>query len=336
MKTPISQLGKVAFVDRLTAENPYTGDDAAVIHRGDFLELVTSATMFEGVDFDLEYFPLRHLGHKAVTYGVSNIYAMNGTPKYITVSLGLSTRFSVEDVEAIYEGIRMACNDYGIELIGGNTSASLTGLMIAVTTVGEVSDDAVTRRSGAAVSDLLCITGSLGAAYMGVKLLEREKRALAGNSGVKPKLEGHEYLLGKQLHPFAAKSVVDAMREAEVVPTAMIDITRGLASAALNLCHRSNVGVRVMLDRIPISKEVFALAEEFGIDPVVAALNGGDDFELLFTVPVAMHKDVLAFAEVIGYVVPEDEGAHLVTPDNNLVRLLSPDFTTSDPLVEVE
>ncbi len=331
MKTNISKLSKVAFEQSLLQGNTFVGDDAAMIDRGDRLELVTQTTMLEGIDFDLSYFPLKHLGYKAVVAALSNIYAMNGTPQYITVSLGISVRFAVEDIQELYVGINSACENYGIELIGGNTSASLTGLMIAVSAIGEVAKERVTPRTGASEGDLVCISGGLGAAYLGLSILEREKRALQGNAGAQAKLDGYQYHLGKQLFPQAPSGVIEALEAAEIVPTAMIDITRGLASAALHICHASQVGIRIMLDRIPIAKDSFAVAEEFGIDPVVAALNGGDDFELLFTVPASQHKDVLAMGEVIGYIAPQSEGANLITPDNNVISITSPDFTAIDP-----
>ncbi|MFI3295766.1 MAG: thiamine-phosphate kinase, partial [Rikenellaceae bacterium] len=220
--------------------------------------------------------------------------------------------------------------DYGIELVGGNTSAALTGLTLAVSAVGRVDKSCVALRNGATEGDLVCLSGSLGAAFLGLKLLEREKRALEGNSGVQPELKGYEYVLGKQLFPRAPKVVVEALEAAEVVPSSMIDITKGLASAALNICNSSEVGIRLMLDRIPIAKDCFRVAQEFNIDPVVAALNGGDDYELMFTVPASMHKDVLAMCEVIGYITPESEGANMITPDGSVIRILSPDFTATD------
>lgn len=329
-KTPISKLGKVAFIDRLISPIGIERDDCAVIERDSNFELVSNCALFEGIDFDLTYFPLRHLGYKSVVKAVSNVYAMNGRPERIFVTLGLSARFAVEDVEEIFEGLKKGCEDYGVTICGGETSASLTGLTITLTCLGSVDKSKITRRSGAKVNDIICLSGSLGAAYLGLQVLEREKRALAGNDGVAPNLSGFEYVLGKQLMPKAPKAVVEAIESGNVTPTSMIDITKGLASAVLNLCHSSGVGARVMLDRLPIAREVFKASEEFNIDPVVATLNGGDDFELLFTVPASLHKDVLAFAEVIGYTTDIEDGARLLSADGSELTLMSPDFTANE------
>lgn len=329
-KTPISTLGKVAFTEQLLSNSGVVRDDCSVIERDEFYELVSCASMFEGIDFDLTYFPLQHLGYKSVVKAVSNVCAMNGKAERLYVNIGLSTRFAVEDVELLYSGIYKACQDYGVILHGGDTSASLTGLIISMTCIGSVEKSKITRRKGANKSDILCLSGSLGAAYLGLQVLEREKRALSGNEGVAPSLQGYEYVLGKQLKPIAPISVVNAIAAGDVVPTAMIDITKGLSSAVLNLCHSAELGARVMLDRLPIAREVFKCADEFGIDPVVAALNGGDDFELLFTVPATLHKDVLAFAEVIGYMTDIDDGARLVSADGSELTIMSPDFTAQE------
>lgn len=338
-RTEISELGKVAFVERLT--EPFTtnentrirqgiGDDAAVIDRGGWLEVVGEATLLEGIDFDLTYTPLEHLGYKLVAAAVSNICAMNGRAEYLTVSVGLSARFSVEDATALYDGIKRATEAYGVALIGGNTSASLTGLNLMATAIGTVAEEELTLRRGAKTTDLLCVTGNLGAAYMGLQLLEREKRVLKGNAVSRPELtKKNAYLLGRQLKPEARVDIVQELREAKIRPTAMIDVTRGLASAALHLCRRSEVGVRIYLNRIPIASDTFRLAEEMHIDPVVAALNGGDDFELLFTAPLDKHQELLAMpgVDVIGHVVAAEEGAALVTPDGGEIRIQAPDWT---------
>lgn len=338
-RTEISQLGKVAFIEQLTT--PFTtnaqstirqgiGDDAAVIDRGESLELLSQATMLEGIDFDLRYTPLQHLGYKSVVAALSNITAMNGRGRYITLSIGLSARFSVEEAESLYEGVQHACKLYHLELIGGNTSASMTGLSIAVTIVGEVAPEKITMRKGAQNGDLICVSGNLGAAYMGLQLLEREKRALEGNNISKAELEGHNYILERQLRPQARVDILEELHKANLVPTSMTDITRGLASALLHLCHRSDVGARIYLDRIPIASQTFSMAEELHIDPVVAALNGGDDFELLFTAPIEHHKELLTLPglDVIGHVVGAEMGAALITPDGSEIRVQAPDWTS--------
>lgn len=328
----ISDLGEFRFIDRLadgvTCGRASTvtgvGDDAAVIERdSDSYTLVSSDMFLEGIAFDLTYTPLKHLGFKCVVAAASDIAAMNGTTEQITVSIGLSGRFTVEMADELYEGIRAACDKYGIDLVGGDTTASMTGLSIAVTAVGSVAKDKIVYRGGGRNSDLLCVTGDLGAAFMGVKLLEREKRALRGNEGVAPQLEGFEYLLERQLHPLLRADVVEALARSGIRPTAMIDISDGLASETLHLCRSSNTGARIYLDRLPISSKCFELGEQIGVDPVMAALNGGDDYELLFTVPVERYEDVLRVGgiDVIGHLTAPEKGAALVTPDGSEITL---------------
>ena len=328
----ISSLGEFRFIDRLTegatCRRPSTvtgiGDDAAVIERDSESYMLISSDMFlEGIAFDLTYTPLKHLGFKCVVAAAGDILAMNGTPEQITVSIGLSGRFTVEMADELYEGIRAACDKYDIDLVGGDTTSSMTGLSIAVTAIGSVAKDKIVYRGGGKNSDLLCVTGDLGAAFMGVKLLEREKRALHGNDGVAPQLEGFEYLLERQLHPLLRTDVIDALAESGIKPTAMIDISDGLASETLHLCRRSNAGARIYLDRLPISSKCFELGEQIGVDPVMAALNGGDDYELLFTVPVDRYEDVLRIGgiDVIGHLTAPEKGAALVTPDGSEIRL---------------
>lgn len=328
----ISSLGEFRFIDRLTegatCRRPSTvtgiGDDAAVIERNSESYTLISSDMFlEGIAFDLTYTPLKHLGFKCVVAAAGDILAMNGTPEQITVSIGLSGRFTVEMADELYEGIRAACDKYDIDLVGGDTTSSMTGLSIAVTVIGSVAKDKIVYRGGGKNSDLLCVTGDLGAAFMGVKLLEREKRALHGNDGVAPQLEGFEYLLERQLYPLLRTDVIDALAESGIKPTAMIDISDGLASETLHLCRRSNAGARIYLDRLPISSKCFELGEQIGVDPVMAALNGGDDYELLFTVPVDRYEDVLRIGgiDVIGHLTAPEKGAALVTPDGSEIRL---------------
>lgn len=335
-RTPISSLGKVAFLDRLLEpfkdqKTSKIGDDAAVIDRGDYLELVASDTMLEGIDFDLEYTPLEYLGRKTVVAGISNLAAMNGVAQYITISLGLSDRFSVEEVELLYKGIRQACQEFKIELLGGNTSASMTGLTLATTTIGQVDKQAIAYRRGAMVTDLVCLSGNLGAALLGLHILEREKRATKGNPGIEPQLaKQYEYLLSRLLKPQPRIDIIESLKRDNIAPTSMIDITQGLSSAALHLCADSQVGMRIYLDRLPISSQVFDTAQELAIDPVVAALNGGDDFELLFTVPLAMHKEVMQMGgvDVIGHIVEQNCGAAIITPDGGEIAMQSPDWTS--------
>ncbi|MEG0602536.1 MAG: thiamine-phosphate kinase [Mucinivorans sp.] len=336
MRTPIASLGKVAFIEHLTSWATSdlicgVGDDAAVIDRGKTLETVAEASMLEGVDFDLSYFPLEHLGQKIITRAVSNIYAMNAVARYVTVNVGLSARFSVEEATALYSGIEAACSRYDVSLIGGNTSSSLTGLMLTATALGEVSGDRLTLRSGADVGDLICTTGTLGAAYMGLKLLDREKRV--GAKADREIFTRHRAILAAALNPTARLDIVELLAEYDIVPTSMIDLTSGLASGLLHLCHKSQVGARVYLEKLPINGAVREMADEMNTDPLVAILNGGEDYELLFTASVAHHKDLGTMPDinVIGHIVDQNQGAMLVPPgDGAEIRITSPDFTSDE------
>lgn len=331
-RTEISAIGKYGLIERLVSPfspvNKNTvhgvGDDAAVIARSSKeYTLLSSDMLLEGIHFDLIYFPLKHLGYKAVVVGINDIYAMNGRPEQVTVCLGLSAKFGVEDVEQIYEGIRTACEEYGVDLVGGDTTASLTGLAISVTAVGVVEKKNVVYRSGAKVNDIICITGDLGAAYMGLKLLEREKRAFEGHSDPTPKFGGYKYLLERQLKPYARKDIAGAMREIGLVPTSMIDLSAGLASDLISICKSSGCGARIYLEKIPIAKQTYAFAEELNADPVVAAFNGGDDHELMFTLPVTMREQVMRLGgiDIIGHITAQNTGVMLVTPDGNDIAI---------------
>ena len=336
-RTEIAELGEFGLIDELTkgftASNKRTlkgvGDDAAVVAAGrDDAVLISTDSLLEGVDFDLTYFPLKHLGYKAVTVGASDILAMNGTPEQIMISLGVSSKLPVEALKDLYEGIEFACNEMGIDLVGGDTSASMTGLMINITTIGRAKRKAISYRSGAHFNDLICITGDLGSAYMGLSLLEREKRVLRDVENPEPKFEGYEYLLQSYLKPRARKDIIELLAEEGIVPTSMIDISDGLASEVLQICKASKCGARIYLDRIPIAKQTSTLAEEMHMDPVVAALNGGNDYELMFTVPLEMQEKVmrLGVVDVIGHITRESTGAYLVTPDGSDIKLRAQGF----------
>lgn len=338
-RTEIAELGEFGLIERLTAgaapSNPTTiegpGDDAAVIGKKGAREymLLSSDMLLEGVDFDLTYFPLRHLGYKTVVVGCSDILAMNGLPSQLTLSLGVSAKLLVEDLEEFYSGARTACEELGADIAGGDLTASVTGLAINVSVVGSAAKDRIAYRSGAKINDLICITGDLGAAYMGLHLLEREKRSLAGVDNPEPRFGGYEYLLERQLKPRARKDVIDALAAEGIVPTSMIDISDGLASDLIQICRSSHCGARIYLDRLPIARETYALAEELHTDPVVAALNGGGDHELLFTVPLAMQERVMRLGsgvEVVGHITAEDTGAALVMPDGSSVALKAQGF----------
>ncbi|MDE5906021.1 MAG: thiamine-phosphate kinase [Alistipes sp.] len=336
-RTEIAELGEFGLIDRLTAGfapcNASTlrgaGDDAAVIAPGaDERIVVSTDSFYEGVDFDLTYFPLKHLGYKVVTAAVSDILAMNATPSQILVSLGISAKLPVEALDDLYAGIRFACEEHKIDLAGGDTRATMTGLAITVTAIGHAREERIASRSGAGQNDLICLTGNLGAAYMGLRLLEREKRVLADVTDPQPQFAGYEYLLEKYLKPRPRTDILAALAEEKIVPTSMIDLSDGLASDLMQLCRASKCGARIYLERIPIAKQTTALAEEMHMDPVVAALNGGEDYELLFTVPLTMQERVmsLGLVDVIGHITPESTGCYLVTPDGSDIRLRAQGF----------
>ena len=336
-RTEISSVGEFGLIEKLTkelqAKNSETikgaGDDAAILRFSNDEEvLVTTDMMMEGIHFDLTYFPLKHLGYKAVVANISDIYAMNGTPKQITVSLALSRKFCIEDVEELYSGIRLACQQYGVDIVGGDTSSSLTGLAISITAIGTAPKGTAVRRDGAKETDLICVTGNLGAAYMGLQLLEREKIATAGKD-IQPDFQGKEYILERQLKPEARKEILEKLREENVRPTAMMDISDGLSSELMHICRQSGVGCRIYEERIPIDYQTAIMAEELNLNVITCALNGGEDFELLFTVPIADHEKVAAMKDVrvIGHVVSENMGLALITRDGVEMELKAQGWT---------
>ena len=325
-ETEISTLGEFGLIERLTKnfeiKNESTlrgvGDDCAVIHNGDLETLITTDLLLEGIHFDLTYVPLQHLGYKAVVANVSDVVAMNGAPRQITVSLGISKRFTLEHMEQFYAGIHAACDEYGVDLIGGDTSASVTGLIISITCVGEARKEDIVYRSGTRDTDLICVSGDLGAAYMGLQLLEREKAASAGIKDFQPDFAGREYLLQRQLKPEARVDVLEELRKLDIHPTAMMDVSDGLSSELLHICKASNVGCRVYEDRIPIDYQTASMAEELNMNLVTAAMNGGEDYELLFTVPLTDHEKVaqMKTAKLIGRITKPELGAFMVTRDD--------------------
>lgn len=325
-QTEISSLGEFGLIERLTRDFPLrnsstikgVGDDAAILAFGDNDVLVTTDLLLEGVHFDLHYVPLKHLGYKAAIVNFSDIYAMNGEPRQITVSLGVSSRFTVEHLDELYAGIRLACDIYGVDLVGGDTSASTSGLVISITCLGEAERKDVVRRDGAKETDIICVSGDLGAAYMGLQLLERENVAAAGRgSDFQPDFSGKEYILERQLKPEARKDVIEALRENGIKPTAMMDISDGLSSELLHICKASGVGCRVYEDKIPIDYQTAVMAEELNMNLVTAAMNGGEDYELLFTVPLADHQKIeeMKGIRMIGYVTKPELGCALVSRD---------------------
>lgn len=336
METEISKLGEFGLIDRVTSNftvtNPSTvksvGDDAAVLSYPETDVLVSSDMLLEGVHFDLTYVPLKHLGYKAAVVNFSDIYAMNGTPRQITVSLGVSKRFTVEHIEELYAGIRLACEIYGVDLVGGDTTASRAGLVISITCIGDVAKGQAVGRDGAKDTDLICVSGDFGAAYMGLQLLEREKAASVGIKDFVPRFEGKEYLVERQLKPEARKDIVARLAEAGIKPTSMIDVSDGLSSELLHICHDSKTGCRVYEDRIPIDYQTAVMAEELNMNLVTAALNGGEDYELLFTVPLHCHEQIkeIEGVKVIGHITAESLGCALVTRDGAELPLRAQGF----------
>lgn len=330
-RTEISTLGEFGLIrhltDQIELKNESSvlgiGDDAAILDYKDKQVLVTTDLLLEGIHFDLTYVPLKHLGYKSAVVNFSDIYAMNGTPKQITLSIGISKRFSVEDLEEFYNGVKLACEIYGVDIVGGDTSASLTGLAISITCIGEGEKEWIVRRSGAKETDLICVSGDLGAAYMGLQLLEREKRVFKGEKDFTPDFAGKEYLLERQLKPEARKDIIASLRQAGILPTAMMDISDGLSSELLHISKESNVGCRIYEDRIPIDYQTAVMAEQFNMNLITAALNGGEDYELLFTVPLTDHDKVstLPGIKVIGHITKPSLGNFLVGRDGGEVEL---------------
>lgn len=334
--TEISQLGEFGLIDRLTEGvkpvNDSTlkgvGDDAAVMCFPETDVLVTTDMLLEGVHFDLTYVPLKHLGYKAAVVNFSDIYAMNGTPRQITVSLGISKRFTVEHIEELYAGIRLACELYGVDIVGGDTTASHSGLVISITCVGDVAKGAAVGRDGAKDTDLICVSGDLGSAYMGLQLLEREKIASNGNPEFVPEFGGKEYLVERQLKPEARRDIIRELGEAGIKPTSMMDISDGLSSELLHICKASHCGCRIYEERIPIDYQTAVMAEELGMNLVTAALNGGEDYELLFTVPLHVHEQIskMKGVKVIGHITKPDLGCAMITRDGGEMPLQAQGF----------
>lgn len=335
-QTEISQLGEFGLIDRITSglENVNestvkgVGDDCAVLDYPGSRVLVSTDLLVEGVHFDLTYVPLKHLGYKAAVVNFSDIYAMNGTPRQITVGLAVSSRFTVEHIEALYSGIRLACDIYGVDLVGGDTTSSRSGLVISITCIGDASQDKIVYRSGAKDTDLICVSGDLGSAYMGLQLLEREKRVSNGDKDFIPKFEGKEYLIERQLKPEARKDIIRELEEKGIVPTSMIDISDGLSSELLHICKASDTGCRIYEDRLPIDYQTAVMAEELNMNVATAALNGGEDYELVFTVPLHLHDEIskMRGVKVIGHMTKPELGCALITRDGVEMTLKAQGF----------
>jgi len=336
-RTEIATLGEFGLINHLTEsvklQNESTlkgiGDDAAILDYKDKQVLVTTDLLLEGIHFDLTYTPLKHLGYKSAVVNFSDIYAMNGQPKQIVVSLGISKRFSVEDIDEIYAGIRLACDIYGVDIVGGDISASLTGLCISITCIGEGEKGKIVMRSGAKDTDLICVSGDLGAAYMGLQLLEREKHVFNGQKDFQPDFGGKEYVLERQLKPEARKDIIQMLHNENILPTSMMDISDGLSSELLHISKASHVGCRIYEDRIPIDYQTAAMAEEFNMNLVTAALNGGEDYELLFTVPLTDHEKIekTEGVKLIGHITKLEYGNYLVGRDGGEVELKAQGWT---------
>ena len=330
-QTSISELGEFGLIERITKDikikNSSTikgvGDDAAILDYKEKQIIVSSDLLTEGVHFNLMYVPLKHLGYKSVIVNLSDVYAMNAVPKQITVNIALSNKFGVEMVDELYSGIHLACEKYGVDLVGGDTTSSLTGLTISVTVLGEVEKNEAVLRSGAKPTDLLCVTGDLGGAYMGLQLLERENEIYKTNPEIQPKLQGYDYILERQLKPEARKDIITAFKKIGIKPTSMIDISDGLSSEILHLCKNSKVGCNLYEEKIPMDEQTNAMAEEFNINPLVAALNGGEDYELLFTISSDDYDKIKNDPDftIIGHITEKLEETNLITGGGSSIQL---------------
>ncbi len=334
--TEISTLGEFGLIRRLTADlktsNASTlkgvGDDCAVMNYPTTRVLATSDMLMEGIHFDLVYTPLKHLGYKAAMVNFSDVYAMNGTPRQLIVNVAIGKRFGVEDMDELYAGLRLACEKHGVDLVGGDTTASVTGLALSLTCIGDAAEEDIVYRSGAKDTDLICVSGNLGAAYMGLQLMEREKRVFTsrpaeGVEAAQPDFSGKEYLLERFLKPEARRDIVESLRKAGIRPTAMIDVSDGLSSEIMHICSQSNTGCRIYEERIPLDYQTAVMAEELNMNVSTCALNGGEDYELLFTVPLTAHDKVAAIPDVkvIGHITRPELGCQLITRDEQEFEL---------------
>ncbi|MCK3682636.1 thiamine-phosphate kinase [Maribellus sp. YY47] len=329
--TSISTLGEFGLIDRLTKNIQLkndssvlgVGDDAAVLDYKNKQIVVTSDLLTEGIHFNLMYVPLKHLGYKSVAVNLSDIYAMNATPKQITISIAISSKFSVEAIDELYEGIYLACEKYGVDLVGGDTTSSLTGLTISITAIGEADKADIVKRSGAKPNDLLCVSGDLGGAYMGLQLLERENEVFKVNENMQPQLAGYDYILERQLKPEPRADIIAAFKKLGIKPTSMIDISDGLSSEIMHLCKNSGVGCSLFEDKVPMDLQTKQMAEELNINPLVAALNGGEDYELLFTLPLDDYEKIKNDPDftIIGHMTEASEGVNLITTGGSAIPL---------------
>ncbi|MCT1523754.1 thiamine-phosphate kinase [Sphingobacterium hotanense] len=330
-KTNLNELGEFGLIKHLTSQielknessEKGIGDDAAVLDFKGKKTLISTDLLLENVHFDLRYVPLKHLGYKAVQVNLSDIYAMNGIASQVTISIGLSSKFPLEAIEELYQGALIACEKYNVDLIGGDTSTSAQGLVISVTSIGYADEDQVALRSGAKEGDLICVSGDLGGAYVGLQLLEREKQIFLENPNIQPDLEGKDYIVERQLKPEARRDVVELFRHLNVKPNAMIDVSDGLASDLFHICDASKLGCKLYEEKIPIDPMTYETAREFGLDPTVCALSGGEDYELLFTVPQSEYDKVKNQLDIsiIGYMTEESAGRQLISKSGNVHEL---------------
>lgn len=330
-KTSISSLGEFKLIDHIT--EPFTitknetvlgiGDDAAILQSKGKLQVISTDMLIENIHFDIMYSPLVHIGYKAISSNISDICAMNANTSQVLVSVALSSKYTLQAVEELYVGIRAACEKFDVQLIGGDTSSSVTGLVISVTAIGYADRKTITTRSGAKEGDLICLSGDLGGAYMGLQVLEREKQVYLESKEMQPDLEGKDYIVGRQLRPEARKDIVDLLEKLAVVPNAMIDISDGLSSELFHLCKQSNIGVKIYEDKLPIDQITYDTALEFNLSPTTCAMNGGEDYELLFTIPQSDYDKIKNSMDIttIGYCTAPHEGKELVTKSGNVVTL---------------
>lgn len=326
-------MGEFGLIDHLTKNIKLiqessvmgVGDDAAIVYNGSRHTLITTDLLLEGIHFDMIYTPLKHLGYKAAVVNFSDIYAMNGKPEQITISLGIAKRMSVEDLDDFYSGVKMACGIYGVDIVGGDTTSSLTGFTISITCIGSADEDKIVYRNGAKETDLIFVSGDLGASFMGLQLLEREKAVFVSDpeKGFKPDFGGREYILERQLKPEARKDIVEILETNDIIPTSMIDISDGLSSDLLHICKQSNVGCQLFEERIPIDYQTAAMAETFNMNVTTAALNGGEDYELLFTVPLTLHNKMTSIPGIhlVGHITKPENGCYMITRDGAEIEL---------------
>ncbi|MDA3866050.1 MAG: thiamine-phosphate kinase [Salinivirgaceae bacterium] len=339
--TPLSEVGEFGLIDHISKhvklKNNETikgiGDDAAVMSYGENQMVVTTDMLIEGVHFDLMYTPLKHLGYKAVVVNLSDVFAMNAVPKQITVSLAMSGKFTLEAIDELYSGIYAACEAYNVDLVGGDTTSSVTGMAISVTAIGAVEPGKAVYRNGAKANDLICVSGDLGAAYIGLQLLEREKEVFKSNPNVQPELEGNDYILQRILKPEARGDVVELLGSKGVIPTSMMDISDGLSSELLHICKQSECGCRIYEDKIPINDAIKPMSKEMNIEPLVAALNGGEDYELLFTISQADYDKIKdnQSVTVIGHITDKTSNAFLVPKSGEEIQLVAQGWTAYNP-----